>query len=162
MPLSVPSCGQARTQRRFHVATRSGHCRCAGVLPEGASIASGSSSAQGHTRWPCTEPPGVATLATRAPCLAPSQSSEFKYLINVIEQDHRAIKRRCASMKGFKAFANAAVTIAGIELAHRIHKHQFSFGPGRPRNDSRFGPTGAVHSHENRLSGRDPSVTWQP
>jgi len=58
-----------------------------------------------------------------------------KYLNNIIEQDHRAIKRRCASMKRFKSFANAAVTIAGVELAHRIHKHQFSLGRGRPRND---------------------------
>src|SRR5437773_10337770 len=58
-----------------------------------------------------------------------------KYLNNIIEQDHRAIKRRCASMKGFKSFANAAVTIAGVELAHRIHKHQFSLRRGRPRND---------------------------
>jgi hypothetical protein len=30
---------------------------------------------------------------------------------------------------------NAAITIAGIELAHRIHKRQFSFGVGRPRRD---------------------------
>ena len=51
-----------------------------------------------------------------------------KYLNNIVEQDHRAIKRRCASMAGFKSFANAAVTIAGIELAHRIHKGQFSLG----------------------------------
>ena len=58
-----------------------------------------------------------------------------KYLNNIVEQDHRAIKRRCASMKGFKSFANATATIAGIELAHRIHKHQFSFGRGRPRSD---------------------------
>ena len=58
-----------------------------------------------------------------------------KYVNNIIEQDHRAIKRRCASMKGFKSFPHAAVTIAGVELAHRIHKHQFSFGRGRPRND---------------------------
>ena len=28
-----------------------------------------------------------------------------------------------------------AITIAGIELAHRIHKHQFSFGQGRPRSE---------------------------
>src|SRR5204862_3146609 len=55
-----------------------------GVLSEGACLASGSSSAQGHTRWPCTKPPGVAPLATRAPCLAPSQSSEFQ----VPEQHH--------------------------------------------------------------------------
>src|SRR5438874_2331288 len=58
-----------------------------------------------------------------------------KYLNNIIEQDHRAIKRRCASMKGFKSFANAAITIAGVELAHRIHKHQFSLARRRPRND---------------------------
>jgi transposase-like protein len=56
-----------------------------------------------------------------------------KYLNNLIEQDHRAIKRRCASMAGFKSFANAAITIAGFELAHRIHKRQFSFGRGRRR-----------------------------
>jgi transposase-like protein len=56
-----------------------------------------------------------------------------RYLNNIVEQDHRAIKQRCGPMRGFKSFANAAVTIAGIELAHRINKHQFSFGPGRPR-----------------------------
>jgi len=54
-----------------------------------------------------------------------------KYLNNVIEQDHRAIKRRCASMAGCKTFSGAATTIAGIELAHRIHKRQYSFGRGR-------------------------------
>jgi transposase-like protein len=53
----------------------------------------------------------------------------------VVEQDHRAVKRRCASMAGFKSFGNAAITIAGIELAHRIHKRQFSFGVGRPRRE---------------------------
>lgn len=54
-----------------------------------------------------------------------------KYLNNIVEQDHRAIKRRCASMTGFKSFANASITISGIELAHRIHKRQYSFGRGR-------------------------------
>jgi transposase-like protein len=57
----------------------------------------------------------------------------WKYLNNIVEQDHRAIKRRCASMAGFKSFDNAAITIAGIEPAHRINKRQFSFGAGRPR-----------------------------
>jgi hypothetical protein len=47
------------------------------------------------------------------------------HLNNVVEQNHRAIKRRCASMAGFKSFATAAVTIAGIELAHRIRKRRF-------------------------------------
>ncbi len=59
------------------------------------------------------------------------------YLNNIVEQDHRVIKRRCASMLGFKSFGNAAITLASIELAHRIHKRQFSFGPGRQwRNQS--------------------------
>jgi transposase-like protein len=31
-------------------------------------------------------------------------------------------------MTGFKSFATASITISGIELAHRIHKRQFSFG----------------------------------
>jgi len=49
-----------------------------------------------------------------------------RYLNNIVEQDHRAIKRRCASMLGLKSFHTAAVTLAGIELAHRIRKRQFS------------------------------------
>ena len=58
-----------------------------------------------------------------------------QYLNNLIEQDHRAIKRRCAAMVGgFKSFASAAITLAGIGLAHRIRKRQFSFGRGRYQN----------------------------
>jgi len=53
------------------------------------------------------------------------------YLNNILEQDHRAIKRRCASMLGYKSFRNVAITLTGIELAHRIHKRQVSFGAGR-------------------------------
>ena len=54
-----------------------------------------------------------------------------QYLNNIVEQDHRAIKSRCRSMLGFKSYRTAAVTLAGIELAHRIRKRQFKFGPGR-------------------------------
>jgi hypothetical protein len=48
-----------------------------------------------------------------------------RYLNNVVEQDHRAIKQRCASMLGLKSFHSAAVTLAGVELAHRIRKGQY-------------------------------------
>jgi transposase-like protein len=48
-----------------------------------------------------------------------------KYLNNLIEQDHRSIKSRVNAMPGFKSFRNAAVTISGIELTHRIRKAQF-------------------------------------
>lgn len=49
-----------------------------------------------------------------------------RYLNNIVEQDHRAIKRRCAAMLGLKSFTTASVTLAGIELAHRIRKRQFA------------------------------------
>ena len=49
-----------------------------------------------------------------------------KYLNNQIEQDHRGVKQRIAVMLGFKVFRNAAITIAGIELLHRIRKGQFA------------------------------------
>lgn len=48
-----------------------------------------------------------------------------KYLNNLIEQDHRHIKSRVNVMLGFKRFRNAAVTLSGIELMHRIRKGQF-------------------------------------
>jgi transposase-like protein len=48
-----------------------------------------------------------------------------QYLNNIVEQDHRAIKARAGPMLGFKTFINAARTIAGIELVHRIRKGKF-------------------------------------
>ena len=47
-----------------------------------------------------------------------------RYLNNIVEQDHRAIKRRCRSMLGLKSFRTAAATFSGIELAHRIRKRR--------------------------------------
>ena len=49
-----------------------------------------------------------------------------KYLNNLIEQDHRTVKQRIAPMLGFKRFKTAAITIAGIELMHRLRKGQFA------------------------------------
>jgi transposase-like protein len=58
-----------------------------------------------------------------------------KYLNNVIEQDHRNITSRVHVMVGFKRFKNAAITLAGIELMHRIRKGQFSL-PNISLNDA--------------------------
>jgi putative transposase len=49
---------------------------------------------------------------------------QIKYLNNIVEQDHRAIKRLVRPMLGFKSFRSAAVTLAGIELMHMIRKGQ--------------------------------------
>ena len=50
---------------------------------------------------------------------------QVKYLDNILEQDHRFIKRITGPMMGFKAFHSATATIAGIEVAHMIRKRQF-------------------------------------
>jgi putative transposase len=51
---------------------------------------------------------------------------QVKYLNNIIEQDHRFIKRITRQMKGFKSFAAAQATLAGIETAHMIRKGQLN------------------------------------
>jgi putative transposase len=47
-----------------------------------------------------------------------------KYLNNLIEQDHRAIKRIIKPMMGFKDFRCARIILSGIELMHMIRKGQ--------------------------------------
>jgi putative transposase len=49
---------------------------------------------------------------------------QVKYLNNIVEQDHRAIKRVTRPMLGFKSFGSAKNTLAGIELMHMIRKGQ--------------------------------------
>ena len=50
---------------------------------------------------------------------------QVKYLNNIIEQDHRFIKKLTRPMQTFKSFNSAAATLAGIEVAHMIRKGQF-------------------------------------
>ena len=49
---------------------------------------------------------------------------QCKYLNNIIEQDHRNIKRITRPMLGFKNFHSAQTTLAGIELMKMIKKGQ--------------------------------------
>jgi len=49
---------------------------------------------------------------------------QSKYLNNIVEQDHRFIKKITRPMLGFKAFYSANATLAGIEAAHMIRKGQ--------------------------------------
>jgi len=49
---------------------------------------------------------------------------QCKYLNNIIEQDHRRVKRITRSMLGFKSFHSARSTLVGIELMAMINKGQ--------------------------------------
>jgi transposase-like protein len=118
MALSVPNCRQARAQVDF-------------VLRPDRGIAAAQAFFRKALASHPDRPPRKVTLDGHVPShralrlLRREQPAwrrvrvrSSKYLNNIIEQDHRAIKRRCASMKGFKFFDNAAITIAGVELAH--------------------------------------------
>src|SRR4029434_4105934 len=52
-----------------------------------------------------------------------------QYLNDIVEQDHRAIKRRVNAKQGFRAFAAARRTVDGYEATHRIRKGQVRWVP---------------------------------
>jgi transposase-like protein len=54
----------------------------------------------------------------------PIKIRQVKYLNNIVEQDHRAIKRRTRPMLGFKDFRCARILLGGIEVMHMIAKGQ--------------------------------------
>jgi transposase-like protein len=45
-----------------------------------------------------------------------------KYLNNMIEQDHRTVKKRVGLAKGYDSFITAWRTLQGIEAVHMIRK----------------------------------------
>jgi putative transposase len=49
---------------------------------------------------------------------------KIKYLNNIVEQDHRGVKRVTRPMLGFKSFETAQSTLTGIELMHMLRKGQ--------------------------------------
>src|ERR671922_621351 len=55
---------------------------------------------------------------------------KIKYLNNIVEQDHRAVKRVTRPMLGFKSFEAAQDTLVGIELMHMIKKKQLMVETG--------------------------------
>jgi putative transposase len=65
---------------------------------------------------------------------------QCKYLNNIVEQDHRAIKRMIRPMLGFKSWHSARILLAGIETMHMIRKRQLD----RCRTDA--SPAGQFYS----------------
>ncbi|WP_122984688.1 IS6 family transposase [Paraburkholderia hospita] len=70
----------------------------------------------------------AALEALNADRPTPIKVRQSKYLNNVVEQDHRAIKRIIKPMMGFKDFRSARIILTGIEIMHMIRK-------GQMRND---------------------------
>jgi transposase-like protein len=66
----------------------------------------------------------AALNAVNADRETPIKVRQIKYLNNIVEQDHRTIKRRTRPMLGFKDFHCARVILGGIETMHMIRKGQ--------------------------------------
>lgn len=62
------------------------------------------------------------------------QLRQIKYLNNMIEQDHRFIKKRVRYMLGFQSFQTASTALAGIEAMHMIKKGKTFQGEKSIRN----------------------------
>jgi len=61
-----------------------------------------------------------------------------KYLNNIVEQDHRFIKKRIRSMLGFKSFGTATFILAGVEAMHMIKKEQIDSRNQSVQNQKEF------------------------
>jgi IS6 family transposase len=71
-------------------------------------------------------PKAVETLKAQERLAAECELRQAKYLNNLIEQDHRFIKRRTRPGLGFFAFEAAQRTLSGFETMHMIRKGQLT------------------------------------
>lgn len=62
----------------------------------------------------------VSRILKRFGCPVEVQTIRSKFLSNMIEQDHRFIKRRVRHMCGFKPSKSASATLDGIEVANTM------------------------------------------
>ena len=67
-----------------------------------------------------------------------TQLRQKKYLNNIVEQDHRFIKKRVRSMLGLKSFRTATYILSGIEAMHMIKKKQVHQGVKSAQNEVEF------------------------
>jgi transposase, IS6 family len=66
------------------------------------------------------------------------QLRQKKYLNNMVEQDHRFIKKLVRSMLGLKSFRTASYILSGIEAMHMIKKKQVQQGVKSAQNEVEF------------------------
>ncbi len=60
------------------------------------------------------------------------------YLNNIVEQDHRFIKKRVSSMLGFKSYETANSILSGIEAMHMMKKEQVNLRDQSVQNQNIF------------------------
>ena len=56
------------------------------------------------------------------------KNNRLPKIVNIVEQDHRAVKRITRPIQGFKSFRCARIILGGIEIMHAIGKGQMRSG----------------------------------
>jgi IS6 family transposase len=69
-------------------------------------------------------PPAIQELINEKSLTKETLIRQTRYLNNIVEQDHRFIKKITKPMLGFKSFLTADQTLKGIEALHMIRKGQ--------------------------------------
>jgi transposase-like protein len=77
-------------------------------------------------------PPAIKELQEEEALPEGCELRQSKYLNNIVEQDHRGIKRRVNPGLGFGSFDTAERTLQGYEVMHMLRKGQFQ---GADRGD---------------------------
>lgn len=77
-------------------------------------------------------PPAIEELKAEKVLDNKAKIRQIKYLNNLVEQDHRGVKRITNAALGYQSFHTAYRTIRGIEIMRMIYKGQV---PGVSKND---------------------------
>ena len=83
-------------------------------------------------------PMAIAELKNEKMIPVGIQIRQVKYLNNIVEQDHRFIKKRVRSMLGLKSFSTATSVISGIEAMHMVKKGQLVLWDKSVQNQVKF------------------------
>jgi transposase-like protein len=67
-------------------------------------------------------PAAVEALKAEATLPRRARLRQCKYLNNIVEQDHRTVKKRVWLARGYGSFQSAWRTVQGIETMHMINK----------------------------------------
>ncbi|MFJ8260145.1 IS6 family transposase [Peribacillus asahii] len=66
------------------------------------------------------------------------QIRQVRYLNNIVEQDHRFIKKRVRSMLGFKSYETATSILSGVEAMHMMKNRQLHLQVKSAQNEVGF------------------------
>ncbi|PGU25184.1 IS6 family transposase [Bacillus cereus] len=83
-------------------------------------------------------PIAIEQLKKEKRILIGTKIRRIKYLNNIVEQDHRFIKKRIRSMLGFKSYKTSASILSGVEAMHMVKKEQIDLQDQSVQNQNVF------------------------